>query len=157
MDDAVFGAEVSPVAFDGTASFDLEGAQLSYVWDFGGGETSTEPSPTHAFGLSAALVTLTVSDGTLASTPDSLLFEVVPPGVIVGIADSEPLPNASSPVAMEVMNPVAAGQDVIHFTLPAASWVRLELFDVTGPAVEDAVGRESLGWSPFVELLRGLR
>ncbi len=51
------------IRFDGTASIDLEGKIVSYLWDFGDGTTKTEVTPTHAYlqrGIYA--VTLTVMD-----------------------------------------------------------------------------------------------
>jgi hypothetical protein len=128
-----FGADVSPVHFDGRSSFDLDGSQLSYLWDFGDGTTSTESTPSHVFGLGTASATLVVSDGQLSSTPDVITFEVVPPiGGTTGIPDPEPtLPSANS-LMFEVLNPASPGRDAMRFTLPADAWVRLELFDVSG-------------------------
>ncbi len=57
------GAAPLVVEFDGDDSFDPEGLPLSYVWDFGDGNLSADPNPTHLFhepGLFA--VTLAVSD-----------------------------------------------------------------------------------------------
>ena len=74
-----FGAEVSPITFDGTGSFDLDGSPLAYRWDFGDGTTSTDPTPSHTFAaLGAVSVTLVVFDGALESTADVLSIEVLP-------------------------------------------------------------------------------
>jgi hypothetical protein len=57
------------VEFDGSESVDPQEAELTYLWDFGDGDTSTEESPVHIFSnplgvtVSNYVVTLTVSDG----------------------------------------------------------------------------------------------
>ena len=65
-----------PVAFTATGE-DADGDTLSYAWDFGDGETSTEQNPTHTF-LSAATrtVKVTVSDGK-GGTAEATLTVVV--------------------------------------------------------------------------------
>ena len=51
------------VHFDGSDSWDPDGAIVSYFWDFRDGNTSTEVSPTHTFGKDGIYnVTLTVID-----------------------------------------------------------------------------------------------
>lgn len=60
--DGLFAAGES-LEFDGTSSTDADGDELTYFWDFGDGETSTDPSPTHSFAtVGEYTVTLTVSD-----------------------------------------------------------------------------------------------
>lgn len=52
------------VAFDGTGSTDPENDALTYAWDFGGGATSTQATPTYTFAASGTYpVKLTVDDG----------------------------------------------------------------------------------------------
>ena len=56
--------EDSPVSFTGSASDTAsDNGDLSYMWDFGDGGTSTEPNPTHPY--SAADYYLVVSTGPL--------------------------------------------------------------------------------------------
>lgn len=68
-----------PVAFDGSGSADADGRIVSWLWEFGDGQTSGEESPTHTFAQSkegggAFAVRLTVVDnlGARASTTYSL-------------------------------------------------------------------------------------
>ena len=50
--------------FDGTGSFDEDGDDLSYEWDFGDGDHSSAVSPNHVYDAEGTyLVTLTVDDG----------------------------------------------------------------------------------------------
>jgi PKD repeat protein len=54
-----------PVQFDGSASTDPELDALTFAWDFGDGDTGSEPAMAHTFGEVAGetTVTLAVSDG----------------------------------------------------------------------------------------------
>src|ERR687895_2430696 len=57
------------VRFDGTQSFDPEGAALQYQWDFGDGATGTGATPTHTYTEGGRYFpALTVSDGGASST-----------------------------------------------------------------------------------------
>src|SRR5919199_1587850 len=56
-------------AFDASASYDLDGDQLSYSWNFGDGQTGTGISPVHRYAAATPVtVTLTVSDGRSTGT-----------------------------------------------------------------------------------------
>jgi len=56
------------VTFDGSRSSDADGDQLTYLWDFGNGETSTDKSVTQTFTQAGTYtVSLTVNDGQLDS------------------------------------------------------------------------------------------
>ncbi|RMF25277.1 MAG: PKD domain-containing protein, partial [Bacteroidetes bacterium] len=62
-----FGGSTLEVQFDASKSYDPNGLPLSYHWDFGDGNTSTLPAPTHTFSTSGTAprsfrVTLTVTD-----------------------------------------------------------------------------------------------
>ncbi|KAG7338991.1 PKD domain containing protein [Nitzschia inconspicua] len=49
--------------FVGTESIDPDGDDLTYFWEFGDGETSKEPNPTHSFAAAGEYtITLTVTD-----------------------------------------------------------------------------------------------
>jgi hypothetical protein len=68
-----------PIAFDGSASFDPDGAPLSHRWDFGDGSTATGSAPVHTYAAGGAFVVgLTVSDGALeASATTSAAVQAV--------------------------------------------------------------------------------
>jgi len=62
----------SPVAFDGTGSYDLDGTVVSYSWDFGDGTFGTGPTPSHTYLLGGTYtVTLTVTDDDNLTGSDS--------------------------------------------------------------------------------------
>lgn len=51
------------VTFDASSCSDTDGTIVSYLWDFGDGDTSTTQNPTHAYDQEGAyIVTLTVTD-----------------------------------------------------------------------------------------------
>ena len=52
------------LSFDGSASSDPDDGELTYMWDFGDGNVSTEASPVYAYTENGSFtVTLTVTDG----------------------------------------------------------------------------------------------
>ncbi|GAB4296311.1 MAG: hypothetical protein Kow0098_19380 [Ignavibacteriaceae bacterium] len=57
------GIEGNPIDFSSAGSYDPDGSIVSYLWNFGDGNTSTSANPTHTY-LSAGTypVTLTVTD-----------------------------------------------------------------------------------------------
>jgi len=56
------------VTFDGSHSYDPDGATLSYLWAFGDGTTSTSPTPLHTYGNTGIFnAQLTVGDGTTSA------------------------------------------------------------------------------------------
>ncbi len=67
-----YGPSPLTVVFDASESYDPEGGPLTYLWDFGDGNNSTEPTTAHTFYISVGQllhsVSLTVSDSLGAST-----------------------------------------------------------------------------------------
>lgn len=78
------------VSFDGSRSRDPDGDPLTYLWDFGDGDTATGAIVTHAYKSPGSyLVMLTVSDESLTSsdTVTIIITSLVPP-------NSPPVANA---------------------------------------------------------------
>ena len=68
------------VGFDGSASRDPEGSQLTYLWTFMPGESSTEISPSFTFDEAGTYsVSLVVNDGEQNSLPSELVINVFDP------------------------------------------------------------------------------
>ena len=60
------------IVFDGSGSTDPEGFPLTYLWNFGDGNTSTEPSPNYAYASAGTYdITLTVTDSGGNSSMDA--------------------------------------------------------------------------------------
>ena len=88
--DKYYGPSPLTVNFTGSNSFDPEGSPLTYLWDFGNGNTSTAPNP--SFNFTAApntptkfIVKLKVSDNLNISSTDSINISVnnTPPVVSI--------------------------------------------------------------------------
>ena len=62
------------VQFSSAGSFDPDGDPLSFLWDFGDGNTSTTPNPSHTYTQDGSYTaTLTVEDGNGGMSSDSVL------------------------------------------------------------------------------------
>jgi subtilisin family serine protease len=71
------GTEGVAVIFDGSGSYDSDGAITSYDWDFGDGNTGTGISPTHTYGTAGVYTaTLTVTDDDGATSTDEATVTV---------------------------------------------------------------------------------
>ncbi len=69
--DASFGSSPLTVNFKGDLSYDPNGDAITYNWNFGDGNTSTQANPSHTFTTgnsqpTSFTVTLTISDGSLS-------------------------------------------------------------------------------------------
>lgn len=109
------------VNFDSSQSNDPDGDELTYLWNFGDGNSSTEGSPTHIFTVNGTYnVSLTVSDGD-KNDVETIIITVgnsLPQGTIV-----TPITN-SHYNAGDTINYSAVGTDPEDQNLPdsAFSW-----------------------------------
>lgn len=98
--DQSYGPSPLNVNFFGEASFDPDGSAISYFWDFGDGQTSTEINPSHEFtaaGNSPTTfeVSLTVTDSAGLTNQQALLVSLnnTPPDVSInGLPDTSYYP-----------------------------------------------------------------
>ncbi|MBQ4812477.1 cellulose binding domain-containing protein [Pseudoalteromonas luteoviolacea] len=68
------------IDFKGDESSDLDGDALTFNWDFGNEQTSSEPNPTYVYEEEGTFtVTLTVSDGIVSTTSDPISIQVSEP------------------------------------------------------------------------------
>ncbi len=70
------GSGTEPVLLNGSNSFGVDGAELSWLWEWDGG-TATSSIATAEFPIGETEVTLSVSDGSVHSDTDSLTITVV--------------------------------------------------------------------------------
>jgi hypothetical protein len=92
------GVAGQAISFNGAASSDSDGDQLSYSWNFGDGATASGVSPSHTYMSSGTFaVTLTVNDGRndtgTASTTASVALPAPPPAPTI-TAQISPSPNS---------------------------------------------------------------
>lgn len=74
------------ISFDGSGSTDPNSDPLTYLWDFGDGDTSTAATVVHTFAATGTyVVSLTVNDGTLTDTNTLTITisDYVDPSIIV--------------------------------------------------------------------------
>lgn len=147
--DPVFGFAPMLVSFDASSSFDPNGLNLTFSWDFGDGNTASGETTSHTYTMDGAYhVFLTVDNGTDVSV-DSVMIIVNDdnPGTnTVGFTDMTSLLSGSnfSGVAVGVADMNADGKDDIvrynqarnlniHFqTTPNASFTSYSHGNVSG-------------------------
>ncbi|MCP4436512.1 MAG: PKD domain-containing protein [Actinomycetia bacterium] len=77
--DLTSGVAPLEIAFEGTGSSDSDGSIVSYSWDFGDTNTSTDASPTHTYAAAGNYTaTLTVTDDNSATAVDTIAITVDP-------------------------------------------------------------------------------
>ena len=101
-----YGPGPLTVQFNGSGSTDPENGVLTYLWNFGDGQTSTATNPSHAFTSPAGVVTtrtvtLTVTDNISQSASVQLLVSVNNTPPVVNIT-SIPV-NAFYPVGVDTI------------------------------------------------------
>ncbi|MFD3004041.1 PKD domain-containing protein, partial [Pontibacter toksunensis] len=102
--DKTYGESPLAVQFTGSNSYDPDGQNISYLWDFGDGTTSTLANPSHTFTSTTTAptsftVTLTVSDppGTKDQKALTISLNNTPPHVTI----TSPLDNTKYPMTSE--------------------------------------------------------
>jgi PKD repeat protein len=71
------------IAFDGSASYDVDGLIAGYAWTFGDGTTASGASVSHAYAAAGTYtVTLTVTDNLGATGGKTLTVTVIDPNVV---------------------------------------------------------------------------
>jgi PKD repeat protein len=96
------------IAFDGTASYDLDGTVVSYSWDFGDGRTGTGSVVTHSYSPAKTYtVTLTVTDngGVTGSTSSQVTITDRPPVVSFTPSPTTALTGQSITLSISASDP----------------------------------------------------
>jgi len=93
----------TPITFDGTASYDLDGTVVSYSWDFGDGRTGAGSVVTHSYSPAKTYtVTLTVTDngGVTGSTTSQVTIGDKPP--VVSFTPSPTTANTGQSITLAI-------------------------------------------------------
>ncbi|MDT8323321.1 MAG: PKD domain-containing protein, partial [Bacteroidota bacterium] len=110
-----------------------EGA-VSWEWDFGDGETSTDPAPLHRYTRAGTFaVTVTVSNGTCSATARTTVT------VLEGTTGIDDTPSPARIALLQNYPNPAAPVTAIPFRLPARMHVRLTITDVLGRRIATVV------------------
>ena len=116
--DPLVGPAPLTVAFSSAGSSDPEGASLTYAWDFGDGQASTAPNPSHVYAVNGAYtVRLTVSDGQQQTLSTPLTIRVGRPPVVTL---TSPTNGATFPAGATIQV-AGTAQDPDEGPLPPAS------------------------------------
>ncbi len=127
------------VLFDSSDTTDPEDDKLSFVWQFGDGGSSTDPSPTHAFqSLGRFKVELSVSDGTNRSAKSRTVTVTAPKATSTAKLPAIPAEKEFTIIINELL-PDPAGEDY------DGEWVELynsgsKDVDLLGWQIDDASG-----------------
>jgi len=105
------GDEGSPVSFSSAGTSDPNGDVLTYLWEFGDGNTSTDANPTHAYADNGTFtVKLTVSDGPHATpaTTSATIANVAPTATF----NAPVSVNEGDAIALSLTAPVDVAADL---------------------------------------------
>ncbi len=131
------------VDFTASNSTDPDGDDLTYLWNFGDGTTSTEKDPTRTFTTAGAFstytVTLTVSDGTKTSkATQTITVGSTPPTATIAMVDDKTTYNAGDTLTFN-----GSGTDTQDGPLPASAYKWTVVFhhaEHTHPFVDNIDG-----------------
>lgn len=118
---AKVGAAPLTVNFNSSGSHDPGGKQLTYLWDFGTGDTSTDANPSYTYQTAGRfIVRLTVSNGTTSA--DAALLAILvgfPPTARIDLPTSGSLFRVGDPIGY-----FGSAKDFLGATIPASkfSW-----------------------------------
>lgn len=125
------------VSFSSAGSTDPDGTVVSWLWDFGDGNTSTQANPTHVYLVSGTYdVTLTVTDDQSATDADSTTAAIANPsaaglpGVAVAAAITGIYPNPFNPATN------------IRLAVGRAGLITVDIFSVKGARVRSLLREE---------------
>ena len=115
------GIAPETVIFSSTGSFDPDGT-ISYLWDFGDGNTSTQANPTHTYTVDGEFTpTLTVTDNdgataTASTATITIVANELPTAVANGTPDKA---NAKAPLVVDFSS---AGSGDTDGTIVSYAW-----------------------------------
>jgi PKD repeat protein len=114
------GSEGAPVTFDGSGSFDIDGTIVSYMWDFGDGNTGTGEGPTHTYAAPGTYtVSLTVTDD------DGATDTATTTATISSVANQPPVADPNGPYTGSDGAPVSfdgSGSSDVDGTIVRYMW-----------------------------------
>jgi len=104
------GTVGSPVSFDGSGSFDSDGAIVAYDWDFGDGSSGAGVNPAHSYaadGTYTVTLTVTDNDGASDTASSTATIDPVPDPLDLDLVSLKPTKRVSlkrvKPVALKLV------------------------------------------------------
>ncbi len=136
------GFEAQTVGFDGTGSYDPMGGTLSYLWDFGDGNTAAGAQADHAYadnGIYSATLTVTSTSGLSATDTVSVAVDNVAPHAVTAVPERTELVVGESlfvGVAGFDMSPVDMASQMHYHTNWGDGWASLSVRASSGDEIE---------------------
>ena len=135
--DPLYGSVPLVVSFSSAGSADVDGQPISFAWDFGDGQTSTEPNPVHVYtqvGTYQASVTVKENTAPFATATKSVTVRtgITPPIAFIDTPDESVRYEIGKPVSFSGRAEPGAGVDLTWSILQRHNLHEHLVAEVTG-------------------------
>jgi peptidoglycan/xylan/chitin deacetylase (PgdA/CDA1 family) len=147
------GNGTQSVLLDGAASFDPDGAIVSYTWREGGATIATGATPTVSLAVGTHNISLTVVDANAATATDFVTVTVNPPGPVPAVPTIDP----GFPVQSRGMVYNTYTARIVKVTTPGTNRLIVAIFTADGGTRPGSgtVSGGGLTWTKHAQSLEG--